>query len=694
MARIISQAVDELGNFYFLKDDGILEKRDPLNVPLWSQQTKQEPTVGTFVYANSVSLDINNNVWLTFSDTLNITVRLGATGLQTAEVLGSAADIIIAQAGGDKMFALSTSRGILYEIKTSTRVLIRDFDLSVKIPGYTDGIFSTQMGASDAGKIWFGAFINSNATPVAALVKFDPSGSGEFTCYQMLSVDAQITAVSCDCDNFIYVATIHGSVFRFDETTQVFDAMYEPSAPGGVINVITFTNGLEPVLIDDGTFAFLGSKTRIINPANGETLSSTSSTNVGTTQGDPLGFHHIKCTRINVPPTPIIPIVDSNKIDVFVKADGTITFTGRPGAMTDAQSVECIRDAVPLTPVGTVVPNGDGSFSVTSAPGLAAPAGEACTINAINGIQVTTVAVNSEPRNIPPAFEVDFQTSGFVLGGVSYRLKAKITDGVGGPFVSPAPGVLPMFRVKRDSDSKWFNTNIFVPDNGDYIQPSYDLDGDFWFADVVFPVVTSPTTMTFIIKDSPPFTTSLLLMPVIADKVTLDEVKVIVDELNSKVDIAFGAPAGSFTDPSTIGGFIFEKLVDIQKNVRRINVGLVGTRNVVVEAIVVDVSRQAVPKGSTPSIDITVYDEERRFPLDISGGQVFFKAKVNLASPVLVIDQPAEIIDGPTGQARAKLTTTDTATAQRLSGQIVVIIPGTGTLVSPPFIFDVNESVL
>jgi hypothetical protein len=695
MTRIISQAVDELGNFYLLKDDGILEKRDPLNVPLWSQQTKQEPTIGTFVFANSISLDLDNNVWLTFSDSLNITVRLGATGLQTAEVLGSAANVIVAQAGGDKMFALSTSRGILYEVKRSTRVLIRDFDLSVKIPNYNDGMFTTQIAASDTGKIWFGALVGPvGEAKVSVLVGFDPSGSGSFACYPMTGVDVAVTAVGSDCADFIYAATLHGSVFRLDETTQTFDAMYDPPAPGGVINIVTFTNSAEPVLIDDGTFAFLGSKTRIVNPANGAILSTTTSTNVGTTQGDPLGYHHIKCTRINVPPSPIVPVVDVSKFDVFVKLNGVITFTGRPGAVTDTLSVKCIRNAVPLTPVGTVVPNSDGSFSVTSGLGVGIVTGEACTIEAINGLEVTTLAITSEPRNVPATFEVDFQASGFIVSGVPYRLKAKITDGVGGPFVVPAPGISPMFRLKRDSDSKWFNTGIFVPDNGDYIQPSYDVDADFWFADVTLPDVSSPITLTFIIKDSPPFTTSLILIPEIADKETLDEVKAAVDELNAKVDIAFGAPAASFTDPTTIGGFMFERLVDIQKHVRRINASIIGTRNVVVESIVVDVSRQAVARGSTPSIDITVYDEERRFPLDISGGQVFFKAKVNLASPVLVIDRLSEIIDGLTGQARAKLTTTDTATAQRLSGQIVVILPGVGTLVSPPFVFDVNESVL
>jgi len=695
MTRIISQALDELGNFYLLKDDGILEKRDSTNFLLWSQQTKQEPTVGTFVFANAISLDLDNNVWLTFSDTLNVTVRLGATGLQTAEVLGTAANVIVSQAGGDKMFALSTSRGVLYEMNRTTKVLVRSFDLSVSIPNYTDGIFQTQIGASDTNRIWFGALVGPvGEAKTAALVRLDPSGVGEFTCYPMTGIDVPIVAVSSDCDAFIYATTLHGSVFRFDEAQQAFDAMYEPPSPGGVINIVTFTNTAQPVLIDDGTFAFLGSKTRIIDPANGDAVSTVTSTNVGTTQGDPLGYHHIKCTRINVPPAPIVPVVDSSKLYVFVKSNGVITFTGLPGAVIDALSVECIRNAVPLTPVGTVVPNSDGSFSVTSGVGVAIPAGEACTIKFINGLSVVTVSITSAPRNIPATFEVDFQTSGFILGGVSYRLKAKITDGIGGPFVSPAPGVSPMFRLKRDSDSKWFNTNIFVPDNGDYIQPSYDIDGDFWFADVTLPTVTSAETLTFIIKDSPPFTTSLILMPVIADKETLDAVKATVDELNAKVDIAFGAPAASFTDPTTIGGFMFERLIDIQKTVRRINASIIGTRNVVVESIVVDVSRQSVAKGSTPSIDITIYDEERRFPLDISGAQVFFKAKVNLASPVLVIDRLAEIIDGPTGQARAKLTMTDTATAQRLAGQIVVILPGVGTLVSPAFVFDILDSVL
>ena len=98
--------------------------------------------------------------------------------------------------------------------------------------------------------------------------------------------------------------------------------------------------------------------------------------------------------------------------------------------------------------------------------------------------------------------------------------------------------------------------------------------------------------------------------------------------------------------------------------------------------------------GSTPSIDITVFDEERRFPLNITGGRVFFKSKLNLESGVLVVDQEAEIINGEGGLARVKLSASDTDTVQRLVTQIVVELPGTGTLVSPAFFFDIEESVL
>jgi hypothetical protein len=168
-----------------------------------------------------------------------------------------------------------------------------------------------------------------------------------------------------------------------------------------------------------------------------------------------------------------------------------------------------------------------------------------------------------------------------------------------------------------------------------------------------------------------------------------------VNEINAKISSTpFDAPASNFTDPTTIGGFIAAKLNDIQRSTRRTLQGLVGARNICIESILVDVSRQAVSKGSTPSIDITVWDEERRFPRDITGAEVFFKAKVNLASPVLVINEEAIVVDGPTGQAQARLTAQDTATVQRLSAQVVIILPGTGILVSPPFIFDIQDSVL
>lgn len=696
MARVVSQALDEVGNFYILKDDGILDKKSPLNVPIWTKQTRLEPTIGNFVYANRLVLDIDANVWLTYADQLNIQVRDTITGNLLSEVLGTACDNLTAQTGGLRMFALSTSRGVFYEINAATKVLVRSYDLAVQIPTYQKGIFVAQIDASLAGKIWFPALVGPiEGTQVAVLVAFDPAGNGTFDCKSILTeLDVPLIAVGADVTGKIYASNIHGDVFRFSESILVntFDAMYSPVAPGGVIDIITFTNANQPVLVDDGTFAFAGGKTRTMNPANGDLLSTIPSTNVGTVTGDTLGYHHVKLTRINVIPVPIVPVVDSNKLSVFVKADGTITFTGRPGFVVDALSVECYLDAGP-TLVGIFGPNPDGSFSVTSAPGVAIPGGQAVTIKSIRGLQIVTTAAVSVPRNIPLAFDTQFQTSGLLIAGIISRIKAKIFNFVGGPVTVPAVGVLPIFRLKRDLDGRWFNGTSFVVDNGDYIQPSFDPDGLFWYANITIPAGEAGP-LSFIVKDSPPYSTNLIVLPEVATEAELDEVKAIVEELNAKVDIAFGAPAGSFTDPATIGGFIFEKLVDIQKGTHRILRGIIGTRNVVVESILTDVSRQSAPKGSTPSIDITIYDEERRFPLDISGAAVFFKAKVNLQSQVLVIDQKAEIIDGPGGQARVRLNATETGIARRLSAQIVVQQPGSGILVSPPFIFDIEDSVL
>jgi hypothetical protein len=610
--------------------------------------------------------------------------------LLLTEVLGTVAGIVVARTTGDKMFALSTRLGRLYEINATTKVLVRDFDLTIDVPGYNKEVFASQIASSLAAKVFFGALIgNVGGEKTAALVKFDPTGDGDFTCYPMTGVDVPVVAVSADTAGFVYAATLHGSLSRLVESTGVFDAMYEPPSPGGVLNIVTFTNLNQPVLMDDGTFAFLGSKTRIINPANGDAVSTVSSSNVGTITGDALGYHHVKLTRINVPPSPIVPVIDSGKIDVFVQSDGKLTATGMPGALTNAVTVEFSIPAGP-TIIGTVTPNSDGSFSITSSPGAGNPFGEPTQVKAVNGAQQTTATINSAPRNLPVGFEVAFQSSGFVLTGSVARLKAKLTQAAA---ITPSPGVLPIFRLKRDSDGKWFNGSIFVPDNGDYLQPSFDPDGEFWYVDVTIPV-SETGSGSLVIKDSPPFSTNVIFLPEIASQGTLEEVLAIVNELNDKTDIAFGAPAGSFTDPATIGGFLFEKLNDIQKTVRRINAGIVGQRNVAIESIIIDVSKQAVAKGSTPSIDITIYDEERRFPLDISGAAVFFKAKINLASPVLLINRQAEIVDGPTGQARAKLTASDTATVQRVSAQIVADIPGTGILVSPAFFFDILDSVL
>jgi hypothetical protein len=696
MARVVSQALDHLGNFYILKDDGILEKKSPLLAPLWSVQTKLEPTVGNFVYANHFALDINSDLWLTYSDVLNTVVRLGATGLVLTEVLGSICNTMVAQTGGLRMFAISSDRGVLYELNPTTYAVVRSFDLSVKIPNYQKGYFIAQIDSSLSGKIWFPALVGPLEGPQAAvIVVFDPAGNGSFDCKSIPTMsDVPLIAVGADVTGKVYASNVHGDVFRYNESLLVntFDAFYSPVAPGGVIDIITFTNLDQPILVDDGTFAFAGGKTRTMNPANGDLVSTVLSTNVGTVSGDILGYHHVKLTRINVVPVPIVPVVDSNKLSVFVKADGTITFTGRPGFVVDALLVECYLDAGP-TLIGSFVPNSDGSFSVTSAPGAALIIGEPVTVTSIRGAEeVDTLAV-SVPRGIPAAFDIQFQTSGLLLTGVVSRIKAKVLDSVGGPVTFPAPGVLPIFRVKRDADAKWFSGETFVADNGDYIQPSFDIDGEFWYADITLPAAETGT-LSFIVKDSPPYSTNLLLIPPPASAADLAAVQATLDELNEKVDIAFGAPAGAFTDPLTIGGFIFEKLVDIQKTVRRTLRGIIGTRNCVVESILVDVSRQSVPKGSTPAIDITIYDEERRFPLDISGAVVSMKAKVNLGSSILVIDQEAEILSGPDGQARVRLTATETSIARRLSAQIVIEQPGVGILVSPPFIFDVEESVL
>lgn len=695
MARIVSQAIDEQGNFYLLKDSGVLEKRDPLNALLWSQQTRQEPTTGNYVYANQVVLDLDNNLWLTFSDTLNIEVRSGATGLHMNEILGTASNIIVAQTAGLRMYALSTSRGILYEIPKDTKVLNRSFDLSVVVPNYTDGMFTTQITSSLSGSIWFGGFIDPTRQYIPALIRFEPAGTGTFTVFMLdEAVGVPLVAVSADNQGCIFAATLHGSVFRYNEsiTVNAFDAYYEPTAPGGVVNTLTFTNANDLVLVDDGTFAFAGTRTRIVSRANGTTLSVTPGTSVGTFQGDPLGYHHLKLTRINVLPVPIVPVVDPNKLDVYVKADGAITFTGRPGFVVDATEVQCFLDSVPLVPVGTVVPNADGSFSVTSAPGAANPLGEPCTVKSVNGIQVVSTPINSQPRNLPAGFTTQFLTAPYAFAGMMTRFKAKVYDSLGN-VVPPSPTVFPVFRLKRDLDGKWFNGTSFVADNGDYIQPSFDSDGQNWFAAVTFPADTEGA-MTFIVKDSPPYTDHFVVVPPPADGRSVEEIHAMVTELVNRADPVMGAPAGSFPDVSTIGGFIFERLNDIQKTVHVIRAGVQGQRGICLESIIADVSTQTTPKGSTPSIDIVVYDAERRFPIDISGALVYFRSKINLASPVLIIDRQGEVVDGPTGQARVKLTASDTAVARRLSTQIVLEIPGTGTLVTPSFFFDISESVL
>ncbi len=695
MARVISQALDEAGNVFLLKDDGTLTKLDSLANVLWSVQTRQEPTLGNFVYANQIALDIDGDVWLAYADQLNAQLRHGTDGSFSAEVLSSVSSVLVPQAGGLRMFALSPLLGIFYEIDVTSATLVRNFDLTVQIPDYVKGIFATEMGSTPTGKIWFPALVGPvGQDKQAVMARFDPAGNGVFNIYPVSGdLNVPIIAVSSDVNGKVYGATLHGSVFRFNDTTLVyqFDAMYDPQGQAGVIDIVSFDDSDDPILVDDGTFAFAGSVTRTINPGDGTTISTVPSSNVGTITGDITGYHHRKLTRINVTPAPIVPVINTGLLTVYVKADGTVTFTGAPGYASLTTSIEAKINAGPVI-VATVAPNADGSFSVTSAPGVGNPSGEAVTVTAANGAQNVVQHATSVPRTLPSGFTVDFKTNGFVMAGVPARLKAKILDS-GGADVPSGGSTQPIFRVKRDSDGKWFDGTSFVADNGDYLVPTYDATGAFWFKDMTFPADVAGA-LSFIIKDSPPYTVDLLLIPEIAKQADLEAVLTLVTELNARVDIAFGAPAGEFTDPNTIGGFILERLNDIQKVTHRLLRGIVGTMNVEVESILTDVDRQEVPKGSTPAIAITIYDKDRRFPIDISGAKVYFRAKVNLASPVLIINTLADITDGPGGMARAKLTSVDTGTAQRLQAQIVCDIPGTGTLVSPPFIFDVTNSVL
>ncbi len=504
-------------------------------------------------------------------------------------------------------------------------------------------------------------------------------------------MDVPVQAVGADVVGNVYAATLHGSVFRLREvpTPETVDAMYDPPAPCGVINIVTFGDFEELILVDDGTFAQQGGKTRIVNPTNGNVLSSTSSTNIGTVTGDPLGYHHIRLTRINIPPAPIVPTFDVNKMDVFVKPDGTITATGRPGAVADADLVTFELDAGP-TLIGTTAPNADGSFSITSAPAAANPAGEPTTLKFTKGAQEVSTGITSVPRALPVGFTVSFRVPGLIFAGTTARLKAEIRD-AGNAIVTPGAGIIPIFRLKEDATGKYFNGTNFVADDGDYLQGQYDAATELWFVDVAIPEVVT-TSLTLLIKDSPGFTAAILIGPKIASK--QDIADCVVDAIGDQVSTVLSAPAAAFTDPDTIGGFLFHKVNDIQKSNRKLLVGIQGAKNVAVESILVDVSRQSTPKGSTPTIDIVIYDADRRFPLDITGGKVTFKAKVNLASGLLAIDRLGEIINGECGQAQVKLTEDDTDEAGRFNAQVVVEIPGTGTLLSAPFFFDITESVL
>jgi len=694
MARVISQAVDELGNFYILKDDGTLEKTDSLSNLLWSVNVTQEPSVGIFVYANQVLLDINDNIWLTYSDQLNIQIRNTSDGSFAFEVLGTASNVEVTQAGGVSMYAISTSRGILYEIDQASRTLNRSFDLSDVVPGWVDGIFISEICTTNLGKIWFPALIGQPIQPrQAALVQFDPTAAGTFTVYPITGdLNVPVIAVGCDVTGLVYGCTLHGSVYRFNTNIPVvqYDYLYDPLGQTGVVDIVTFTNANQPVLVDDGTFAFVGGSTRIMDPANGNILSTTPSSNVGSINGDVMGYSHIKLTRINVPPPAVTPIVDSNKLFAWVKSDGSLSFVGMPGAVKLAVSIQLIQVTGPVT-VATVTPNSDGSFSYNSAPGVGNPAGEALQVKAINGAQSVTKNLNSVPRGLPSGFVAQMQTSGFIMTGVTQRIKALVTSG-GSP-VTPSPGVFPFFRIKRASDGHWFNGLGFVPDNGDYLQASFDTDDQFWFMDVLIPAGITDTA-SFIVKDSPPYAINLMLIPQIAEEADLQTCLTTLNELNAKVDIAFGSKAAQYTDPTTIGGFIFERLNDIQRVVHQTLRGIIGTQNVVIESILTDVDAQSVPKGSTPTIDIFVYQQNRRFPLDLNGSQIFFIAKANLSSPVQLINEPATIVDGLGGHCQVQLTSSDTGTPQTLNAQIVVITPGSGTLISPPFLFEITDSVL
>lgn len=694
MAVTVSLAKDHSGNAYTLFSDGVLEKRNSSNALLWSQQTRQEPTPGAFVYANSITLDIGTNPWLTYDDALDIVVRNQSTGAVLGTVLGTPAAAMTVLAGGDFMYAISSSLGILHEINASTMVVNRVFDLNVLVPAYVKGWFVSQITSSATGRVYIGALIGPvGEAQLSAIVKFDPTGAGAFTAFLLGGAAVPVPAVSSNVSNQVYACDLHGRVYRFLESSSSVDFVYNPASPNGVVDWITFSSGQEPTLVDDGTFASSGRKTRAINPANGDQVSSSVAAEKGNISGDYLAYHHNSITRINVAPSPVVPAVDGAKISVFVKTNGTLTFTGKPGAVTNGITAECRISAGPIL-VGTATVNADGSFSVTSGLAVGNPVGgESVSVTAVNGAQTAVYNTASAVRNLPVAFDVPFMTSGLVAAGVSTRLKARITDTAGGAFTTPGAGKIPVFRLKRDSDGKWFNGGSFVSDNGDYLQGANDASGEFWYVDVTLPAGTAGS-LSLIIKDSPPYFSGLFATAEPASQVTLLSVQAVLGELNAKTDIAFGAPAAEFTDPSTIGGFLFERVVDIQKNVRRLLKGAVGIRAVVVESILADVSTQSVPKGSTPSVDIAVYDEERRFPVDISGATVELKMKQNLSSSVLVVNQPAEILSGEDGMARAKLTAADTAVARRLIAQVVAVIPGVGTLVSPSFFFDVTESVL
>lgn len=696
MARIICQALDEDGSVYLLKDDGILEKRDLSNTLLWSKQTKQEPTTNNFVFANQIALDIDKNVWLTYSDELNIVVRNTTDGEINTEVLGTSTNVITTQADGANMYALSTSRGLLHEISETTKAIVRSFDLTEKIPNYNLDTFVSQMTSSTTGVIYFGALTGGNITvPGGAaaptrsqLVQFDPTGDGTFICYPITD-DIPLQAVGSDNLNNIYVADLHGNIHRFVQLTTTFDAFYQPTGACGVVNIVTFTDSNEVVLVDDGTFAFGGGATRTFDPANGDQISIVKSSNVGTVCGDPLGYHHLKITNFSTPPAPIAPVFNATKITTTVLADGTIEMTGLPGAVTNGDTIQA--ELPGPTVIGNATINPDGSFSMFSTAGAGVPGGgESVTYTATFGAQNTVLVDTTVSRVVPSPVTVTLDTSEVIQTGTVTRLKVVLKDGSNNP-ITPATNQTLYLHLKHDTSGNYFNTSTFVPDNGNYLTLFHDFDG-LWYIDVTLPDdFTGSATLFW--QESPAVFQNVFINLPIAQQPTLESVKSEVEDLNSKVDIALGAPALSFDDPNTYGGFVVTMLSEIDRFVKRQFILTSGDgRAIRVERITSDVDRQTVFARTTPTIQIVVFDEERRFPKNLTGCRVFLNTKLAISAGVLVFSREGKIVDGPNGLAEVTLTEEDTAVDQRLAAQVVINCPGGEVLASPSFFLDILPS--